>query len=299
MRVEGKNKAVSAMSSESRRLVREVVGQTERGILEALELPVKFVEGTVSLLFKLFELWPSFLFLLALAYGFLALRWLAINAPVVVIAIFETLSVIFGVIKIAWDIIGGVVTVVTLGIAQLPFLNPFPDQNSFFGGNWINEVNDAKNVCGAFDDWQSVFAFYMGQLTGSTLCPFLRYLTPVPWLYGIFDPLLGWLTLNPDPGGNNCRSNGDDWLCALLGTGFLILELLVPVFLGGIIFSSYRSFLSEIFWFAMDVLLFVFRDLIERVFQEPYRDFEEVKAHAHSFFVRRTHARRRRKVHAL
>lgn len=268
-------------------------------VWKALALPAKAVEGTISLAAKLMELWPSFLFLYGAAYVFIILRWLCVHAPVVVELIFAVLRDVVVAVRLGWAIIAGVVDIVTFGFAHLNVVNPFPSKHSFFGGDWIDEVNDVGTDCQKFVDWQEVFGFYMGQATGKTLCAFLRFISPVPWLYDVFDPLLGWLTLDPNPQGNNCSDSSEDWLCAVLGTGYLILQLLIPVYLGILVFTSYRAMLTELFMLTLDALEFTYRLVFVKLLREGYTDFQDFVNHFTVFFTKRALQRRKRREQAV
>lgn len=70
------------------------------------------------------------------------------------------------------------------------------------------------------------------RLLSPSVCPVLRYLWPVPALFGMADPVLGWLSEDPTPvtGGNNCKEPpGTDWICVGFGAGYLVLEIIVPL----------------------------------------------------------------------
>ena len=56
-------------------------------------------------------------------------------------------------------------------------------------------------------------------------CPVVRATYPVPWMWRASNALLGWTTNDADPRGGNCQiAVQDDWLCAALGSGFVIAE---------------------------------------------------------------------------
>jgi hypothetical protein len=260
-------------------------------VWDALEIPWFALEGTGSLFTKVLEFWPSVLFLFVFGWGFMALRWIAMNIPFLLILWYESIKIFFDIFATVYDVVARVVNIFG---GNLKLLKPWPSQDKFFGGNFIDEVNDAGTTCQNFSNWESVFSFYAGQATGGSLCPFLRYISPVPWLTDVFEPLLGWLTLNPDPEGENCKSNGDDWLCAILGTGFLVLELLVPILIVCLVFTSYKRLLLEIVYIAFDAVEFILRVVFIKLIRGAYRDFEHFRCHASDFFTKRAHWRRRR-----
>ena len=56
-------------------------------------------------------------------------------------------------------------------------------------------------------------------------CPVVRATYPVPWMWRASNALLGWTTNDANPRGGNCQIVvQDDWLCAALGSGFIIAE---------------------------------------------------------------------------
>lgn len=62
----------------------------------------------------------------------------------------------------------------------------------------------------------------------------LRYLYPVPWLNDLASATLGWASLNPAPlpevSDTNCAGDPDEIVfCMALGSGYVLLEFLVPL----------------------------------------------------------------------
>jgi hypothetical protein len=261
-------------------------------VWDALELPWFALEGTGSLFFKLLEFWPSLLFLFVFGWACNALRWIAMNMPVIFILMYEAIKIFFDIFATVYDAVAGFLDIFGAGLKPLKM---WPSQDEFFGGNFIDEVNDAPRVCRNFSSWEPVFSFYMGQATGGSICPFLRYISPVPWLTDVFQPLLGWLTLDADPEGNNCKSSGDDWLCAFLGTGFVVLELLIPLLIGCLVFTSYKSLIMEVLYISVDAVEFILRTIFIDLLRNTFRDFESFRCHASRFFTRRAQYRRQRR----
>lgn len=69
---------------------------------------------------------------------------------------------------------------------------------------------------------------------GKELCAVLRYCYPVPWLYDLASATLGWASLNPAPlpevSDTNCNGDPDEIVfCMALGSGYVLLEFLVPL----------------------------------------------------------------------
>ena len=67
--------------------------------------------------------------------------------------------------------------------------------------------------------------------------PRITLYLPVRWLYDAAYAVLGWASPDPTPAGfdgeNNCAEDPLDfsWVCAAVGTGYIILEVLLPIFI--------------------------------------------------------------------
>jgi len=95
----------------------------------------------------------------------------------------------------------------------------------------IDTLTHVNRDCANFTAPAPVVAFFLGQATRTTLCPALRYLSPSPLLYRPSHALVGWVSLDPDPEGNNCADSAQDWLCAGLGLGYVLLLVLAALLL--------------------------------------------------------------------
>ena len=71
-----------------------------------------------------------------------------------------------------------------------------------------------------------------------SICPVIRATWPIPWLWDSTNAVLGWASYDATPigawtpGGDpgNCQTpDSTDWFCAGLGSGFVLVELLVPL----------------------------------------------------------------------
>ena len=77
-----------------------------------------------------------------------------------------------------------------------------------------------------------LLVFPLKWLLSPTVCPVLRYLWPVGWAFLGADAVLGWVSVDPTPiaGGNNCAMPPNEhWICVGFGSGYLILEVFVPL----------------------------------------------------------------------
>jgi hypothetical protein len=115
-------------------------------------------------------------------------------------------------------------------------------KNLFHGVNWHTfSTTDIQTFftrlpveCAAYDNIQAVFLFPAKALASPTVCPLVRFTWPVEWLYSVSTTLLGWLSWDADPTGNNCVPRDTDpyaWVCVGLGAGYIIIDILLPLLL--------------------------------------------------------------------
>ena len=115
-------------------------------------------------------------------------------------------------------------------------------KNLFHGVNWHTFSTDDIQTffsrlpveCAAYDNIQEVFLFPAKALASPAVCPLIRFTWPVEWLYSASTTLLGWLSWDADPTGNNCVPRDTDpyaWVCVGLGAGYIIIDILLPLLL--------------------------------------------------------------------
>lgn len=93
---------------------------------------------------------------------------------------------------------------------------------------------EAPVACARYDSVFDIIAGSFRLAVGKPLCETLRYLYPVPWLYDLASGVLGWASLDPAPlpdaTQSNCKGDPDEIVfCMGLGSGYVLLEFLVPV----------------------------------------------------------------------
>lgn len=115
-------------------------------------------------------------------------------------------------------------------------------KNLLHGVNWHTFSTDDIQTffsrlpveCAAYDNIQAVFLFPAKALASPAVCPVVRFTWPVDWLYSASTTLLGWLSWDADPTGNNCVPRDTDpyaWVCVGLGAGYIIIDILLPLLL--------------------------------------------------------------------
>ena len=143
------------------------------------------------------------------------------------------------VVSESWHIIADVVNTVTAGASKIEPLGAPP---SFTPYKFTpSEVRRALNVfastCSGYDSVGSILGRSVRTFLGPYICPVLRYVYPIDWLFTAADATLGWASPDPTPAGfngeNNCADDPQSfsWVCAAVGTGYLILEVLLPVYI--------------------------------------------------------------------
>lgn len=139
------------------------------------------------------------------------------------------LDVMFTAIGIIFDAVIEAIRVVTFGFVHIRPLDPVKMYKSI--GAFLETITHVKVDCAGYTTWPHVLGFFIGQGTRDTICPILRFVYPAPELRVPMMAMLGWLSLDPDPNGNNCQDTASDWLCACLGIGYLVIDFLLPLFL--------------------------------------------------------------------
>lgn len=253
---------------------------------QTFDITFELFAGTLSFAFNLALRFEAFLVLFGIAECIIFLRYLIAHsaflaelAALLLVGLVDTLS-------IAWDIFVVVVRIVTLGFKKLPYLKTYT-VSELLGGNWHEELQLIPVTCTKFVEWQEVFGFFAGQLTRDNLCPFLRYIEPIPWLYRFMHGLLGWLSVDPTPDpGNNCADGVNEWLCAILGLGYLILQLVIPLLLALIALNSYGPLVKKLLRWTVDLLyFFIVRFLFKGILRAEY-DFKRFGSHLKNDFTR-------------
>ena len=96
--------------------------------------------------------------------------------------------------------------------------------------------------CKDYDTLGMILGTIMKQGLSPFVCPLIRYTYPLRPVFPVAVTMLGWLSYDAAPwpfGGKdlsepgNCVPPNDDYIvmCAFIGTGFVIIELVVPIFI--------------------------------------------------------------------
>ena len=163
-------------------------------------------------------------------------------------------------IKVVWDwafdllenVIGEIDDAVP-GISLSAFIDGIELYRSLFivpGTLSADETNkwmqDILDRCVDYDDAYEVITRVVHYNTHADACAFARYVYPVPWLYHAVNPIMLWFYSGASdpivdhyavPGHHNCENTvGDgqplDVTCSVLGAGFVLLDVALPLLAG-------------------------------------------------------------------
>ena len=139
----------------------------------------------------------------------------------------------------SWLIFTEVVNKVTIGASKLEPIGAPPTFHiyKFKPSEVKRALNDFASTCSGYDTVGTILGRSIKTFLGPYICPVLRYVYPVEWLFAGANAVLGWASPDPTPAGfngeNNCASDPQSfsWVCAVVGTGYAILEVLLPLFI--------------------------------------------------------------------
>ena len=200
---------------------------------------------------------------------------------------------------VLYDICAGVadaILVLTFGLVHIKPL-PFVDATKAFDGEWYNRLANVGTECADYTDWQKVVGFFLGQLTRDNVCVFLRYIEPVPWLWDFFYGALDWITVDPRPApeGGNCEDTATEWLCASLGLGYVIINLLIPLLLAFLIIKAYKPVIADLLSWAWTTLHFLFHFIFLKLLRGAIRGVDDIRCFWQEFLCERALEKHRRK----
>jgi hypothetical protein len=109
-------------------------------------------------------------------------------------------------------------------------------------------VRTTATDCQPYDSFAAV-GDGIFRLASPAVCPLLRFVYPVPWLYTFASTFLGWLSVDPNPDVGNCAPSEPpiDVTCVLLGLGYIILDFLLPLTLLAMLLPILRPCIYTIY----------------------------------------------------
>ena len=120
-----------------------------------------------------------------------------------------------------------------------------------------NAAMDLPSRCASYDSVWPVLKGMVRPVADPVVCPVVRYTYPIPWLWSVTDWLLGWMTYGATPPSapglcidcvvENCNVNGtdmNDTLCVTLGVGYILAEIVLPLFLFAVTFKIWSPLIK-------------------------------------------------------
>ena len=261
--------AIMVRKKSMRSQIESIVGE---GIYDSLDIVPAIFEGTFNLALEFSTFFQAFLMLFGIGELIIWFRVAVVDAGDIAYFFAIAIAIAFSAVEVILNAIFAVINFFSGHHRKhIPPLHP-----SKMWGPWLKEVRDIPTECAKYTDWQEVTGFFLGQLTKNNVCVFLRYIEPVPWLYRFFDGILGWMTLDPNPDGGNCTTEEIDWLCAILGIGFVIISLLIPILLAAIIIKSYKPVIVMVLSWTWHIAEFLVHLVVFRLFRGAIQGFEDI-----------------------
>ena len=169
------------------------------------------------------------------------------------------------IVATAWQIIAEVVDKVTLGAVDFPTLgaaHKFKVYN-LKPAQLESAIKKFAVTCAPYDSVSTIIGRSFRVFLGPVVCPVLRYVYPVPWLYKALYFMVGWMSPDPTPAGfngeNNCKEDPESfaWPCAVVGIGYVILELILPLTLIFILVETLLPALLRLLWTLTKIDIFI------------------------------------------
>lgn len=152
---------------------------------------------------------------------------------------------------------------------------PFLDQSEFINEIWVHLENMQSN-CADFSTGIEEFQITFKLFLSPYVCPVLQHVRPVSWLHDFFYYTIGWASWAEGTQGSyenqlaraithqertaglrgnpSCKPPPDALWCYVFGLGFLIIEILLPLFVVMMIFTPLRKIVKASLGVALSVL---------------------------------------------
>lgn len=158
-----------------------------------------------------------------------------------------------------------------------PTIIPVPKEEDFIPAIW-DFMKKSKDTCAEFSTGLEELQVMPKLFLSPFICPILHHVRPVPWLYDLFFYTLGWATWEQGiertyeapwatavtnkvmtDGINNsrkCEAPPNALFCFILGFGFLIIEILVPILIIMLAIKPLKDAVGAIIGIAFSVLYY-------------------------------------------
>jgi len=162
--------------------------------------------------------------------------------------------------------------ILSLTANAIPLIPHVPGPAAILG-NWYTVMIEIDETCNHMDTWEKVMTAFLKVHLSKHVCPLLRYTSPVPFINIPLAFVLGWMSFDWDPDGNNCEEPEGEILCAWLKMYLVILDFVIPLMVLEAIWKSYKK-LRILIYRATIVIFKELKMLTEESFAkyEKYRN---------------------------
>lgn len=171
-------------------------------------------------------------------------------------ALWATLVVVLDAVKAAIFVITDVVVSIDRffhGHMKRPHVPDFLTPRVISAKEVRRELTLISETCQDYAGIGPIWNHIARDLFSPFVCPFLRATYPLgpTTVYASANKTLGWLSYNSEPyPGANCPAPAEspEWVCVGIGVGYILLELFLPLLIGGIFLYSAKSGVARILW---------------------------------------------------
>lgn len=249
---------------------------------------IDLLEGVYGIILQLILKFYILGFLLALGLALVTLRQFFLWLCPVLVNISHVVTFFLNVILLFLDVfIDALILVLKVIFDIISVLSSKGNADSLIKWVHYHPLSAAKlrqvltsipATCRKYDGAGIIIQFLVRYNVHEYTCPAVRYLYPMQWLYTVNEFILGWTyygSAKPftDISDENCLKTGnqrEDYVCAGLGIGFIILEVLLPVLLIYIVWTQVGPGIKKILWagfvwifylieYSVDIIVFVIK----------------------------------------
>ncbi|MEK9529487.1 MAG: hypothetical protein VW491_11265 [Gammaproteobacteria bacterium] len=147
----------------------------------------------------------------------------------------------------------------------------FTDIKSISVAEFETLMRDAIQTCSKVDSLSSMWTFGVTPSLSEAACPYVRAVLPSFRAIGTdLSALDGWVTYDPSPMGNNCAPSGEFadsttpvGLCIGLASGYVVLEVVLPLLVVGLFMMACFSAIRHIVFDVIKLVVVVAYQLVE------------------------------------
>lgn len=198
----------------------------------------------------LFNALPVFIILAMVGFGMIMLRdFIIVTSPFIASHAKEIqilVNITLKLLEVVMIELGVLINVVMSAIAALSgsssrFEKPTFVDISVNSDDIVTFTTEMSTTCSTYDNLDMIVLQTTKSMMSPFVCPIIRETYPVQEIWRIAVTLFGWMSFDsaPYPFGGDCQQSGNvDFLCVGFGTGYVVIELLIPAYLLILVLST-------------------------------------------------------------